>query len=265
MKRFVLLAFLFVLLCAHELFLKSDTYFLVEHTPSELYLFNGTFDESENVITRDRVVNTRIVGPEYQFLPKPSDYYDKEDATYLKFVTAKAGTYAAGVSTLPRVIELNAEDFRDYLEHEGLDGVIADRQAKGISDRPAREKYSKHVKALLQVSEKRTDHYSEEFGYPIEFMPLENPYELSVGDKLSFQLLVNGTPIAGQTVHFSSRKGDEETEVEENMTKTDEKGVFSIDLMRPGKWYVATIHMVGSDEATLDYESNWATMTFEIR
>jgi len=33
-----------------------------------------------------------------------------------------------------------------------------------------------------------------------------------------------------------------------------------------GRWYVRTIHMVETtDEADVDYESNWATLTFQVR
>ena len=189
MSRILILIFGFILLTSHELFLKTDSYFLNANEQSELFLFNGTFDQSENIITRDRIINTKIIGPDYEFLPTEKDYFDKDEVTYLKFKAGKAGTYVAGISTLPRVIELSAEEFKDYLIHEGLTDVISEREEKGISNATAREKYSKHVKTLLQVSGKRTNHYAMDLGYPIEFIPLNNPYNLSKGDKLSFKLV----------------------------------------------------------------------------
>ena len=70
---------------------------------------------------------------------------------------------------------------------------------------PALEKYSKHVKAILQVESKRTNDYATVLGYPIEFIPLSNPYELSVGDNLSVKLLYKTVPLSNQVVHLSSR------------------------------------------------------------
>ena len=170
----------------------------------------------------------------------------------------------AGVSTLPKVIELSATDFKEYLEHEGLEDVISERQKKGIDGKPAREKYSKHVKAILQVSEKRTNHFAAKLDYPIEFIPVNNPYALNPGDEISFRLLSNGEPLPNQVVHYSARTSGGGP-ASESSTRTDKNGVLTFKLTSPGKWYVATIHIVESQERDIDYESNWATLTFEIK
>ena len=264
MKKIIPLLIVLVLCSSHELFLKTDSYFLSEGDAVELYLFNGTIDTSENVITRDRIVDAKILGPEFEHLPAEGDYYDKDETTYLRFTTGKSGTYVAGISTLPRNIELTAKEFKEYLEHEGLDRVVKERVGKGISDKAVVEKYSKHVKALLQVGEKRSEEYYVELGYPIEFIPLQNPYELAVGDLIEFQLAYKGEPLANAVVHFGTAGSGADTS-KANASITDDDGEFSFELNRPGQWYVGTIHMEESKEDGLDYESNWATITFEIR
>ncbi|MDP5170614.1 MAG: DUF4198 domain-containing protein [Bacteroidia bacterium] len=268
MKRtsttFILLA-LFFLFSSHELFLKSDSYFFEEHSQGELYLLNGTFDESENVITRDRIINPQILGPDYAFVPSADDFYDQGEITFLTFKTGNTGTYVAGISTKPRAIELSGEDFFNYLEHEGLTEVISDRRTRGIANQVANEKYSKHVKAILQVGESRTDNFSTRLGYPIEFIPLTNPYSLSPGDMMSFKLLYLGEPLGNQTVHVSSRKNREEKGKEETTLRTNANGEVSFPISNVGYWYIATIHMLESKEENFDYESNWATLTFEVR
>lgn len=261
MKRTLVLLACFVLLSSHELFLKTNSHFHKAHEEGELFLFNGTFDESENIISRDRIINARVTGPDYEFLPEKEDYYDKDHVTYLRFRTGGEGTYVAGVSTLPRVIELNAKDFKEYLEHEGLHDVIKEREREGISSQPAKERYSKHVKALLQVADARTDHYKTTLGYPIEFIPQQNPYDLKQGDEFTLTLLAEGRPLANQVVHYSSRPGD----TTENSQRTDKKGQVKVKLNKTGKWYVATIHMVKAAEKDIDYVSNWATLTFEVK
>lgn len=265
MKQILTLIALFMLLSSHELFLKSDTYFLKKNKEVTLYLYNGTFDLSENIISRDRIINPRIVGPDFEYQPADEDYYDKGDVTYLKFKTGKAGTYTAGISTKPRAIELSGEDFTGYLEHEGLDDVIAERADLGISDEEAREKYSKHVKTILQVDKRRTDHYATALNYPIEFIPLKNPYELSPGDEMSFRLLYLGEPLGNKTVHISSRENIKITEGKESALKTNSRGEVSFTVDKGGHWYIATIHMIESNEDDYDYESNWATLTFEVK
>jgi hypothetical protein len=261
----LILLTLFILLTSHELFLKSDSYYFEENSQGELYLLNGTFDESENVITRDRIINPQILGPDYNFKPSLDDYFDKGEITYLKFKTGNAGTYVAGISTKPRAIELSGEDFTAYLEHEGLTDMILDRTTKGISNQAANEKYSKHVKAIFQVDERRTNTFSTQLKYPIEFIPLKNPYSLSVGDIMSFKLLYLGEPLGNKTVHISSRKNPEEKGKEETSLRTNEKGEVSFTISNEGHWYIATIHMLESNEEKFDYESNWATLTYEVK
>jgi hypothetical protein len=41
--------------------------------------------------------------------------------------------------------------------------------------------------------------------------------------------------------------------------------VAQVTLDAAGKWYVKFIHMARANRAGLDYESKWATLTFEIR
>ncbi len=268
MKRLIVTASLFamvILFSSHELFLKSDVYFLEPGQVSELYLYNGTFDISENEISRDRIVDAKVLGPQFEFLPANESYYDKEKATYLKLAFGGEGTYVAGVSTLPRTLEMTAQDFNDYLDHEGLDHVLSARKIHGIDNRGATEIYSKHVKALLQVGHITTDDFKRVLGYPIEFVPVENPYSKKAGDEISFQLLVDGKPLSGQTVHFSTSAPGEDAHANERSTTTDEKGIMTMVPSKAGKWYVATIHMVVSEKEDIDYESNWATLTFAVK
>ena len=268
MKRIVTIAFSLIgliILSSHELFLKTDTYFLQPGQASELYLFNGTFDVSENEISRDRIVNAKVLGPDFELQPTDGAYYDKEKATYLKLTFGNEGTYVAGISTLPRTLELNAQDFNEYLDHEGLETVIAARKSEGIYENGATEVYSKHVKAILQVGESKTENYKTILGYPIEFVPIDNPYTKKVGEKISFMLLANGEPLVNQTVHYSTSSPGQDAHANESSTATDENGIVTMVPSKAGNWYVATIHMVKSDKEMVDYESNWATLTFAVK
>lgn len=55
-------------------------------------------------------------------------------------------------------------------------------------------------------------------------------------------------------------------DVEAVATRTNADGVATIPLRSSGRWYVRTIHMVETtNEPDLDCESNWDTLTFEMR
>jgi len=55
-----------VVLRAHDMFLKLTSFYLAPDQKSTVLLYNGTFDKSENAITRDRVLDFSMVGPTEQ-------------------------------------------------------------------------------------------------------------------------------------------------------------------------------------------------------
>ena len=93
-----------------------------------------------------------------------------------------------------------AEDFDKYLKHSGVLDVLAERQ-KNMKQAKQKvvEKYSKHVKAVFQVGDKRTGSFSQEFNYPIEIIPQQNPFSLNVGDSLPVKVCFKGKPVGQST------------------------------------------------------------------
>lgn len=47
--------------------------------------------------------------------------------------------------------------------------------------------------------------------------------------------------------------------------RTDKNGIARIPLKGAGKWYVKFIQMIKLDDPQINYESKWATLTFEVR
>ncbi len=202
MRRPILLLFAVFLLCSHDLYLKMDTYFLKPNQEAVMSLFNGTFEKSENIITRDRIIDASLVAQGKRTSIEPNSWKDKDSTiTQLPFNTGKSGTYVVGVSTKARNIELTAEKFNSYLEHDGVLDMLEERKKDGVLDQDAVESYQKHVKAIYQVGEKKTNEWSTWLGYPIEFVPLSNPYEKYTGEQLEVQLYLDNVPLTNQLVY----------------------------------------------------------------
>lgn len=253
----------------HDLFLELASHRLTPSSPASIALVNGTFGKSDNVITRDRMLDVSIVGPGGEVVhPPATDWRDEGTTSWLDFETGGAGTYLIGVSTAPRVIELSAESFHDYLRHDGVLDVLEERTRDGRLDEAARERYSKHVKAVFQSGDARTGAFDEVLGYPIEIVPLVDPCRLVAGGALPVQVLRDGRPLAGQLVYASHAGHHAHDEsgghVEAFSGRTDEEGRVRIPTDAAGRWYVRLIHMVESPEPDVDYESRWATLTFEV-
>ena len=284
-----------ILLCSHDLYIKMDTYFLQPDQEATLSLYNGTFEKSENTIARYRILDASLIARGQRTPIKPEDWTDQDSTiTQLNFQTGEAGTYVAGVATKARNIELSAEKFNSYLEHDGVLDMLEQRKKDNTLDEDAVESYEKHVKAIYQVGKEKTDDWSTVLGYPIEFVPQANPYDKYSGDSLEVQLLLEGNPLPDQLVFVDflkeththshngegeehehadgghnhshqSQEGETHTHTNGQQVRTDANGMFTVNLPEDGIYYLRTIYMTRvTDSEELTHRSKWATLTFEV-
>ncbi|MEM1452819.1 MAG: DUF4198 domain-containing protein [Planctomycetota bacterium] len=255
---------------AHDLFLELESHRLAARTPVAIALVNGTFGVSDNVITRDRMVDVSLVGPANRREHIAEELWrDEGVTTLLDLTTGVPGSYVLGVSTAPRMIEMDAKKFHGYLKHDGVLDVLEARTAAGLLDQPARERYSKHVKTVLRVGGEASGAFDAVLGYPVEVVPLRDPLQLELGEELPVRILRDRVPLANQLVYASHERfhghDEEGAHIEAFRGRTDENGLVSVPLDASGRWYVRLIHMTEAPEADVDYESLWATLTFEIQ
>ncbi len=247
-------------LVAHDLFIKMDTYFLAPNSAVTVPIINGTFLQSENSITPDRVQDVSLVVDGSRTKLGMDGWTAETDTTFVELRTGEAGSYVIGVSTIPRTLGLDGPDFNQYLAVDGIPDMLIERARDGELDAEAWEEYSKHIKAVFQVGDRRSGGLDVVLGYPAELVPLVNPYELSVGDEMAVRALVDSEPVAGQLVLVG---GDGDMAAAEG--RTDADGVFRFTLDAPGRWYAKFINMRKTDREDLTHESKWATLSFEIR
>jgi uncharacterized GH25 family protein len=287
-KAFYLL-FAIILLCSHDLYIKMETYFLSPNQEATLSLYNGTFENSENIITRDRMLDASVIAQGERVAIDPDQWQDQDSTiTQLTFNTGEAGTYVAGVSTQARNLELTAEEFNSYLEHDGVLDMLEYRTTNNLLDQTSVESYQKHVKAIYQVGDIKTNDWNTGLGYPIEFVPQANPYEKYSGDQLDVQLLLDGKPLPNQLVYadyiqsahahthsdhshehdgetHSHESGETHTHTGGQQLRTNDQGIVAVDLPEDGIYYLRTIHMVNvTDSDELTHRSKWATLSFEV-
>ena len=262
----LLIAFVVALpLYAHDLFLKLDTYFLRPNSSANVRLLNGTFQQSDGAVRRERMRDVSLITPGAGVThPASSDWRDEGNTSILNVRTAGAGTYVVGVSTMTREIDLSAADFNEYLSHDGIPDTLAERRRTGQLNRAVRERYSKHVRAVFQVGEARTDDFRAPLGYPVEIIPQQNPYSLRVGQTIELLCTLDGRPLVNQFVIAGVERMGGRLSRPVN-ARTDRNGIARFRLSSAGKWYVKFIHMTPTTEPGLNYESKWASLTFEIR
>lgn len=156
--------------------------------------------------------------------------------------------------------ELPGDRFEAYLAEEGLSAVQELRRRRGQSTAPGRERYSRSLKALVDVGGGR-EGADEPLGLDLELVAESNPYRLQPGQVLAVRVLYRGAPLAGARVDAFALDG-----ASPDVTATsDADGRVRLLLPKGGGWAVTTTHMFEAPAGTgADWESLWASLTFAV-
>lgn len=139
------------------------------------------------------------------------------------------------------------------------------RQSKeGLSDVIKCSYSSNTMKAVFNVGTGKGGH-SQEFGHPLEIIPLVNPADLKVNDRLEVQVLLHGKPYDGMLYATYSGFSNEESTFA-YAVGTDDAGKASIRILAPGTWLVkASAEQPYPDPKVCDVESYTSAFTFGIQ
>lgn len=173
------------------------------------------------------------------------------------------GLYLVGYQSGRSRHDLSAEQFEQVLAEEGLEHVSVLRRSRGDSARRSTEVFSRSAKALLAVGGEAGAGFGRLLGLPLELVPEANPYQLEAGGELALRLLFRGQPLEGALVE-AFRLPERQVRL---AARSGADG--RVRLRMPGgggRWLVKAVHMVPAPpETAVDWESFWASLTFELR
>jgi uncharacterized GH25 family protein len=249
---------------AHDLFFRASTYFLPPRSEAVIDVLSGTFSKSENAITRDRLADVSLVTPEGRVALEHDRWSERDPRSTVRVTTGAAGTYVLGAAIRPLILSLPGPEFNAYLKEEGLEAVLALRKEQKRLGEPSRERYSKYLKALLQVGDTPSDAHGTALGYAAEIVPEQNPFRLQAGDRLTVRCIVDGRPWAGKVVFAGGRRAGGDRRLPRQRLITDADGRATVHLTAAGTWYVKFVAMVEVADEAANYESKWSTLSFAV-
>lgn len=162
-------------------------------------------------------------------------------------------------------IEMRARKFNRYLKHEGLSAAFAARKQDGERHRRARERYTRHLKAFVQVGDVADGTSTKVLGQRVELVPDRDLATLRPGERFAMTLRFDGKPLAGAMVEaFVRAPGGHEPRGQK--ATSDANGRVEFTTLESGAWLVRTVHMqrcAGCTDA--EWESFWAGYSFAVR
>jgi uncharacterized GH25 family protein len=251
---FVLLVLVAAPLNAHDFWIEPSSFRPKVPSQVRLALRVGQ-DLRGDPVPRDdrRILRFVLVGPEGES-PVPG-LPGTDPAGFAR--VERPGLYIAGYRSGRTPITLEPDKFEKYLLEEGLEGVVKARAEKKEKEKPGREVYSRCAKSLLLAGLAPATGYDRALGLTLELIPEKNPE----AGELPVRLLYEGKPLAGALVVAISQEEPEK----KLSARTDAKGRVKLRLGRKGMWLVKAVHMIPAPKETeADWESLWASLTFEI-
>jgi uncharacterized GH25 family protein len=172
------------------------------------------------------------------------------------------GLYTIVYAGNPEPVQLDAAKFNDYLRQEGLETILELRAKRGQSGEPDREIFSRCAKALVAAGGgEAAAGWNRPLGLRLELVPEANPYTLSPGGALPVRLLYEGKPLQGALVTAFAK----DRPTQKVSARSDARGRVALKLDHPGLWLVKAVHMIPAPrESGADWESFWASVTFEV-
>ncbi|MEP6919223.1 MAG: DUF4198 domain-containing protein, partial [Acidobacteriota bacterium] len=170
-----------------------------------------------------------------------------------------AGLLIVGYQSRPTKIELPPEKFDQYLGEEGLDAVKALRLSRTVAG--AREQFLRCAKSLVAAGTPVDADRDRALGFTLELVAERNPYATAIGQEFPVRLLYQGKPHPGALVVAINRL-DPAVKL---TARSDSQGRVVFRFTHGGEWLVKAVHMIPAKaDANVDWESFWASLTFEI-
>ena len=205
----------------------------------------------------------RIARAAVRLAGSTSDLEDRRSAT--KFLELKMQPSKPGIATLwvelaPKSIDLTPEQVKEYLDEIGASGTLRRQWAEMPEPRRWRELYAKHAKTYVRVGKPEGDRsWAEPVGMGLEIVPEKDPTALRPGEELPVRVLRNGAPFPSFSVGLV-RQGD----AHGILKTTDGQGRATFPLGQTGRWLLRATDLRRSTKPDADWESDFATLTFEV-
>ena len=248
---------------AHEYWFEPASFFpkVNEKIDLKLFLGEGLKVEEEMPFRAAKTVSFRHYYGESRLDAKNNV---DESMPFYSFTSGSEGNHLFAMERNWSYITLEPDKFDAYLREDGMEYILEERRKLGESQKPARERYSRFIKTLLQIGKKRDNIFKKKTGLKLDITPLENPYTKRVGDSLTFKVEFDGRPLAGRTVFADNRDGET---ISKQKLVTDSKGRVKVKLDRRGVWLVRLVFMQRcvTDCGDADWESRWGAFSFGVK
>lgn len=185
---------------------------------------------------------------------------DEGDEPAGRITIPSAGAHLVGYRSNNSYVSQEPQKFDEYLKEEGLEQIILLRSGRGEGQKPSREFFARCAKALLFAGSAPHTGFDRVLGFTLEIVPEKDPEAWQAGGDLVFRLIYEGRPLAGALL-VAMPQSDPSQKL---AMRSDRNGRAAFRLPHAGVWLVKAVQMIPFDGGKADWQSLWASLTFEI-
>jgi hypothetical protein len=175
------------------------------------------------------------------------------------------GTAVLTLVTDPSYIELSAPEFDAYLEHEGHAEVLAARRKTEGLTVPGRERYTRHVKTIVNAAGPSASAALTRAGMILEIVPETALAGLAPGGTLPVRVFFKEAPYAGAKICATHAGWSGGHDTYAWCGRLDGAGRGQIPIAAAGWQMIRVSKMVPvKGDPKADWHSYWTNLTFHV-
>jgi len=188
-----------------------------------------------------RVAGARVVGPTRA--DTVTDLAPVSGALLLTHKPTAAGQYLVALSLTPGTLRNTAAGFLRFLRAEGAtaEAVRLERENVLSGMDSVVFAHAAYAAVVVQVGQGGPRGFARTAGLPLEFVPVNDPAHVRVGDTLHVRVLAGGKAVPGIGVDFKSAAADTTASGPNTTyaaTLADAQGIVHLPLTAAGPWIV---------------------------
>jgi uncharacterized GH25 family protein len=247
MKRILFIALLATRAFAHDFWIEPSTFRPAAGTTFSAALRVGEHFEGdpvprraariESFVVRDASGERAVKGFEGQ---DPAGFVQSDEA----------GVVVLGYRSKANPHEISREKFLTFLNEEGVQGLK-------VGEGKQRERFFRFAKAVVLVERRASARRTNDENAGLKpGAPLGFRFEIVSVDDSRFQLFHEQKPLANTLVMATNRNG------KTHSARTDANGTVRFPITA-GVWLLKATHVIPSSDPAFQWDSLWASLTFE--
>ena len=187
------------------------------------------------------------------------------DPARARLTLRSAGTAVIALTTRPSYIELKAEEFTAYLEHEQHTTALQARHKSGRDATPGRERYTRHVKTVVNATGPTPSVALTRVGLDLEIVPETDLSRLKPGDSLPVRVFYKGDPYSDAPICATDDGSQRDHDTYAWCGRLDGAGRAAVPVRAAGWQMIRATRMIPiKDDPKADWHSFWSSLTFHV-